>query len=130
MRFPRDSIARVLPYYSADKNPLTGYMYGISAFSLEENALYDLAIKQANIALELIPEDGWAHHAIGRRFANSVHCLVRKLEELTILTRNALFFKRKLTATRCSAKRRRAFSIMRSDKQTGPKVRFSSLLLN
>lgn len=61
----RDSIARVLPYYSTDKNPLTGYMYGISAFSLEENALYDLAIKQANIALELIPEDGWAHHAIG-----------------------------------------------------------------
>ena len=61
----RDTIARVLPYFSFDKNPLTGYAMGISAFSLEENGLYDLAIKQANIALELIPEDGWAHHAMG-----------------------------------------------------------------
>ena len=55
----------MLPYYSLDRNPLTGFLYGISAFSLEENGLYDLAIKQANIAMELIPEDGWAHHAIG-----------------------------------------------------------------
>ena len=55
----------MLPYYSQDKNPLTGYIFGISAFSLEENSLYDLAMKHANVAMELIPEDGWAHHAMG-----------------------------------------------------------------
>ena len=40
-------------------------MYGISAFSMVENSLFDLATKHANIAMELIPEDGWAHHAMG-----------------------------------------------------------------
>ena len=61
----RDSTAKVLPYYSNRSNPLTGYVYGMRAFALEENALYDLAIKEANTALEILPHDAWAHHAIG-----------------------------------------------------------------
>lgn len=39
----------------------------MDAFGLEENCLYEQAIKQANQALEITPLDAWAHHAIGTR---------------------------------------------------------------
>jgi len=61
----KDCTATVMPYYSSNTNPLTGYVYGMRSFALEENGLYDLSMKEANTALEILPHDGWAHHAIG-----------------------------------------------------------------
>ncbi len=59
----RDRIARALPRWSAE---MPGYsvLLGMYAFGLEECGQYDAAEAQGRTALDLEPQDCWAHHAV------------------------------------------------------------------
>ncbi len=59
----RDSAARVLPEWPRDQ-PGWGYVQGIYAFGLEENADYRRAEDRARAALEVNPRDVWSVHAM------------------------------------------------------------------
>lgn len=59
----RDSVARVLPYWS-ESDPAYGYVLGQYAFGLEECSELRQAEKVAYQAIEINEEDGWAVHAI------------------------------------------------------------------
>lgn len=59
----RDSAARVLTQWPRDK-PGWGYVQGIYAFGLEENADYRQAETRARAALEINPGDVWSVHAM------------------------------------------------------------------
>ena len=59
----RGRIARVLPAWSAD-DPGYGYLLGMLAFGLEECGNYGAAEEYGLRALDLDPNDSWAHHAV------------------------------------------------------------------
>src|SRR5256885_2220035 len=63
----RDTAARVLPAWSRE-TPGWGYVQGIYAFGLEENADYRQAESRAPAALEANPKDVWAVHAMAHVF--------------------------------------------------------------
>jgi len=63
----RDSAARVLPAWP-DELPGWGYVQGIYAFGLEENADYRQADARARAALDHNPKDVWAVHALAHVF--------------------------------------------------------------
>src|SRR6201989_2491956 len=57
----RDTAARVLPAWTRDR-PGWGYVQGIYAFGLEENAASRQAESRARAALEVNPRDVWSVH--------------------------------------------------------------------
>jgi tetratricopeptide (TPR) repeat protein len=59
----RDRVAQVLPHWSPDV-PGYGYVLGMYAFGLEENAHYGRAEATGQHALELNRRDAWAVHAV------------------------------------------------------------------
>jgi tetratricopeptide (TPR) repeat protein len=59
----RDSVQRVLPYWS-EEHPAYGYVVGMSAFGFEETAHYAAAERDGRRAVELNPRDIWATHAV------------------------------------------------------------------
>src|ERR1700753_1950471 len=63
----RDSAARVLPAWPRSR-PGWGYVQGMYAFGLEENADYRQAESRARAALEVNPKDVWAVHALAHVF--------------------------------------------------------------
>jgi tetratricopeptide (TPR) repeat protein len=63
----RDVAARVLPAWPEDQ-PGWGYVQGIYAFGLEENADYRQAEMRARAALRQNPRDVWAVHALAHVF--------------------------------------------------------------
>ena len=63
----RDTAARVLPAWPRDL-PGWGYVQGIYAFGLEENADYRQAEVRARAALEHNPKDVWSVHALAHVF--------------------------------------------------------------
>ena len=63
----RDTAARVLPAWTRDR-PGWGYVQGIYAFGLEENADYRQAESRARAALGANPKDVWAVHAMAHVF--------------------------------------------------------------
>src|ERR1700745_37359 len=63
----RDTAARVLPAWTRDR-PGWGYVQGIYAFGLEENADYRQAESRARAALEDNPRDVWSVHALAHVF--------------------------------------------------------------
>ena len=63
----RDSVARVLPEWDAD-DPLTGFVWGLHAFGLEETGDYAAAEAAARKALRQNPHDVWAAHALAHVF--------------------------------------------------------------
>ena len=63
----RDSAARVLPAW-AHGLPGWGYVQGIYAFGLEENADYRQASARARAALDHNPRDVWSVHALAHVF--------------------------------------------------------------
>jgi len=63
----RDTAARVLPAWPRDL-PGWGYVQGIYAFGLEENADYRQAESRARAALEYNPKDVWSVHALAHVF--------------------------------------------------------------
>jgi tetratricopeptide (TPR) repeat protein len=63
----RDVAARVRPAWPAD-DPAWGFIQGIYAFGLEENADYRGAEKAARSALDRNPRDVWAVHALAHVF--------------------------------------------------------------
>lgn len=58
----RDRVARVMPHWTPSV-PGYGYVLGIYAFGLEENAEYVRAEQLAREAVSLDPRDAWAAHA-------------------------------------------------------------------
>ena len=63
----RDVAARVLPAWPASR-PGWGYVQGIYAFGLEENADYRQAEARARAALDHNPKDVWSVHALAHVF--------------------------------------------------------------
>ena len=63
----RDTAARVLPAWPRDL-PGWGYVQGIYAFGLEENADYRQAESRARAALDRNPKDVWSVHALAHVF--------------------------------------------------------------
>jgi tetratricopeptide (TPR) repeat protein len=63
----RDTAARVLPAWPRSQ-PGWGYVQGIYAFGLEENADYRQAESRARVALDANPKDVWAVHALAHVF--------------------------------------------------------------
>jgi len=63
----RDTAARVLPAWPSDR-PGWGYVQGIYAFGLEENADYRQAEARARAALDGNPRDVWSVHALAHVF--------------------------------------------------------------
>ena len=63
----RDTAARVLPAWPRDL-PGWGYVQGIYAFGLEENADYRQAEARARAALDHNPKDVWSVHALAHVF--------------------------------------------------------------
>jgi tetratricopeptide (TPR) repeat protein len=63
----RDVAARVLPAWPED-DPAWGFVQGIYAFGLEENADYRGAEKAARSALDRNPRDVWGVHALAHVF--------------------------------------------------------------
>jgi tetratricopeptide (TPR) repeat protein len=63
----RDIAARVLPAWPRDR-PGWGYVQGIYAFGLEENADYRQAEARARAALDCNPKDVWSVHALAHVF--------------------------------------------------------------
>ncbi len=63
----RDCAARVLPAWPREQ-PGWGYVQGIYAFGLEENADYRQAETRARAALEHNPRDVWSVHALAHVF--------------------------------------------------------------
>src|SRR6266568_3483786 len=63
----RDTAARVLPAWPRDR-PGWGYVQGIYAFGLEENADYRQAETRARAALDHNPKDVWSVHALAHVF--------------------------------------------------------------
>jgi tetratricopeptide (TPR) repeat protein len=63
----RDVVARVLPAWP-DEKPGWGWVQGLHAFGLEENADYCLAEVAARAALRHDPRDVWATHALAHVF--------------------------------------------------------------
>ena len=63
----RDTAARVLPAWPRDL-PGWGYVQGIYAFGLEENADYRQAESRARAALDCNPRDVWSVHALAHVF--------------------------------------------------------------
>ncbi|WP_299941907.1 tetratricopeptide repeat protein [uncultured Nitratireductor sp.] len=63
----RDSVARVLPHWSAADQQY-GYILGQYAFGLEEAGELGRAERAGRQAIEINPEDGWAVHAIAHVF--------------------------------------------------------------
>ena len=63
----RDTAARVLPAWPGEAAGW-GYVQGIYAFGLEENADYRQAESRARAALEVNPKDVWAVHALAHVF--------------------------------------------------------------
>ena len=63
----RDSVARVLPEWR-DDDPLTGYVWGMRAFGLEETGGALAAEACAREALRRNPADAWAAHALAHVF--------------------------------------------------------------
>ena len=63
----RDSVARVLPEWP-DDDALTGYIWGLRAFGLEETGDYAGAEQAAREALRRNPGDVWAAHALAHVF--------------------------------------------------------------
>src|SRR6201986_2337577 len=63
----RDTAARVLPAWPREL-PGWGYVQGIYAFGLEENADYRQAESRARAALEDNPRDVWSVHALAHVF--------------------------------------------------------------
>ena len=63
----RDVAARVLPAWPED-DPAWGFIQGIYAFGLEENADYRGAEKAARSALDRNPRDVWGVHALAHVF--------------------------------------------------------------
>ena len=59
----RDTAARVLPAWPRER-PGWGYVQGIYAFGLEENADYRQAEERARAALDHNPRDVWSVHAL------------------------------------------------------------------
>ncbi|MEV6976581.1 hypothetical protein [Kitasatospora sp. NPDC093806] len=60
-------ITAAIGHFAAD-DPVIGYLYGIHAFTLEENGLIEAAVDRCRAALALNPDDNYAMHAM-------VHCL-------------------------------------------------------
>ncbi len=63
----RDTAARVLPAWPRDR-PGWGYVQGIYAFGLEENADYRQAESRARAALDANQRDVWSVHALAHVF--------------------------------------------------------------
>ena len=63
----RDTAARVLPAWPRSR-PGWGYVQGIYAFGLEENADYRQAESRARAALDHNPRDVWSVHALAHVF--------------------------------------------------------------
>lgn len=59
----RDSVQRVLPYWS-EEHPAYGFVLGMSAFGFEETAHYAAAERDGRRAVERNPRDIWATHAV------------------------------------------------------------------
>ncbi|KAG8579855.1 hypothetical protein GDO81_011077 [Engystomops pustulosus] len=59
----RDSISRILPYWTAT-TPLSSYVKGMYSFGLLETNFYDQALKVASEALTVDPKDSWSVHTI------------------------------------------------------------------
>jgi tetratricopeptide (TPR) repeat protein len=59
----RDSVARVLPYWS-EAQPAYGFVVGYHAFGLEESGDYAAAERAGRRAVELNDRDIWATHAV------------------------------------------------------------------
>ncbi|CAH2278284.1 tetratricopeptide repeat 38 [Pelobates cultripes] len=59
----RDSVARVLPYWTP-KDPLCSYIRGMHSFGLLETNFYDEALKVASEALAVNQKDSWSVHTI------------------------------------------------------------------
>ncbi|XP_075458837.1 tetratricopeptide repeat protein 38 isoform X2 [Ascaphus truei] len=59
----RDSVARVLPYWTP-KIPFSSYVKGMYSFGLLETNFYDQALKVAYEALSVDEKDAWSVHTI------------------------------------------------------------------
>ncbi|KAM4747280.1 tetratricopeptide repeat protein 38 isoform 2-T2 [Rhinophrynus dorsalis] len=59
----RDSVARVLPYWTPE-TPLSSYVKGMYSFGLLETNFYDQALKVAKEALAIDQKDSWSVHTV------------------------------------------------------------------
>ncbi|XP_066446297.1 tetratricopeptide repeat protein 38 isoform X1 [Eleutherodactylus coqui] len=71
----RDSIARILPYWTPS-TPLSSYVKGMHSFGLLETNFYDEALKVANEALAVDQKDCWSVHTVAH-----VHEMKADIEE-------------------------------------------------
>ena len=69
----RDSVARVASEWR-DDDPLTGFVWGMRAFGLEETGDYAGAERIARAALRRNPTDVWAAHALAHVFEMTSRC--------------------------------------------------------
>jgi tetratricopeptide (TPR) repeat protein len=60
----RDSVVRVMPFWTSRAIPLKSYLHGMYAFGLEETHFYARAEAEAKKGLERNRNDGWASHAL------------------------------------------------------------------
>lgn len=60
----RDSVARVMPFWTSRAIPLKSHLHGMYAFGLEETNFYEKAEIEAKKGLERNANDGWATHAL------------------------------------------------------------------
>ena len=60
----RDSVVRVMPFWTSRAIPLKSYLHGMYAFGLEETHFYARAEEEAKKGLERNRNDGWAAHAL------------------------------------------------------------------
>ncbi|HZN86350.1 MAG TPA: tetratricopeptide repeat protein, partial [Burkholderiales bacterium] len=79
----RDRVARALPDWDAAV-PGFGFVLGMYAFGLEENAHYTAAEETGRRAVELNPRDAWAIHAV----AHVMEMQGRQQEGITWMTGN------------------------------------------
>ena len=60
----RDSVARVIPFWSLKETPMKNYLHGMYAFGLEESYSFSAAEVEAKKGLQLNRHDAWATHAL------------------------------------------------------------------
>ena len=61
----RDSLARVMPFWTSRALPLKSYLHGMYAFGLEETNFHEKAEIEAKKGLDRNEKDGWATHTLG-----------------------------------------------------------------
>lgn len=64
----RDSLARVMPFWTSRAIPLKSYLHGMYSFGLLETNFHEKAEVEAKKGLDRNCKDGWATHSLGHVF--------------------------------------------------------------